>query len=282
MWNLSISGLVDNPITLSYDDIKAMPQIERYHTLECVSNMVGGDLTSTGRWKGVLLKDVLDKAKMQSGATYVVFRCADGYDVGIPIERVDNAAFLAYELNGAPLPRDHGYPLRAIVPGLYGMMNAKWITSITLVAAEYDGFWQRRGWANNAQYKIHSTIAVPGSTLSNRFDGLSAPTTVSVGNPVPIAGLAYAGDRGVSKVEVSTDGGNTWQAVQIKKPLMPTNTWVLWNTEWIPKVEGTYDLSVRAYDGNGEMQSMGFATPFPSGSSGYHTVTVSAVKAPPS
>jgi DMSO/TMAO reductase YedYZ molybdopterin-dependent catalytic subunit len=278
MWSLMVGGLVNNSLSLSYEDLKSMPSVERYVTLECVSNQVGGDLTSTAHWKGVMLKDVLEKAGIKNEATYIVFRCYDGYDVGVPLDRGLGGAFLAYELNGSPLPRDHGYPLRAIVPGLYGMMNPKWITSIELVGTEYEGFWQRRGWSNDAMYKIHSTIVVPGNALAKRFGDLGVPTTVKVGSKVPVAGVAFAGDRGISKVELSTDGGNTWQPAHIKQPLSSANTWVLWSAEWSPPSEGRYEITVRAFDGSGNMQGMGFQPPFPSGSSGYHTVSVTATR----
>lgn len=277
MWNLAVNGLVTSPLTLSYEDIKSMPSVEQYATLECVSNKVGDNLTSTALWKGVSLKDVLDKAQIGTGVIYVVFRCYDGYDVGVPLQQGLNAT-LAYEMNGVSLPTEHGYPLRAIVPGLYGMMNPKWITSIELVDTVYEGFWQRRGWANEAHYKIHSSIVIPGNALSQRFPGLNQSTTRMLGNKVPIAGIAFAGDRGISKVEVSTDGGISWEEVTIKKPLSSKNTWVLWATEWNPSSEGQYDLVVRAVDGNGNMQIPGFMTPFPDGSSGYHTVSVTIVK----
>jgi DMSO/TMAO reductase YedYZ molybdopterin-dependent catalytic subunit len=279
MWSLMVTGLVASPLTMSYDDLKSMPSIEQYATLECVSDKVGDNLTSTALWKGVSLKDVLQRAQIGTGVIYIVFRCYDGYDVGIPLEQGLNGTILAYEMNGVSLPIEHGYPLRAIVPGLYGMHNPKWITSIELVDTVYQGFWQRRGWANEAHYKIHSSIVIPGNALSQRFPGLNQSTTRMLGNKVTIAGIAFAGDRGISKVEVSVDGGNSWEEAKIKKPLSSKNTWVLWATEWNPPSEGSYDLSVRAVDGNGNMQIPGFMNPFPDGSSGYHTISITIVKA---
>lgn len=280
MWRLMVKGLLENPMTLTYDELKAMPAIEQYATLECVSNEVGGDLISTAFWKGVLLKDILEKAQVKPEATYIVFRCHDGYDVGIPLERGLEGTFLAYEMNGVTLPADHGFPLRAIVPGIYGMMNAKWITAIELVDRVYEGFWQRKGWSNKAEHKIHSSIVVPGNALSRRFAG-SGPssTTVILGSKVPIAGVAFAGDKGVSKVELSMDGGISWEAAKIKKALSGSNTWVLWATDWIPQSEGRYSVSVRATDGSGNVQPVGFQKPFPDGSSGYHMVNMIVVKA---
>lgn len=280
MWRLVVMGLLENPMTLTYDELKSMPAIEQYATLECVSNEVGGDLISTAFWKGVPLKDILEKVQIKPEATYIVFRCHDGYDVGIPLERGLEGTFLAYEMNGVALPADHGFPLRAIVPGIYGMMNAKWITAIELVDRVYEGFWQRRGWSNKAEHKIHSSIVIPGNALSRRLAGLRpSSTTVTVGSKVPIAGVAFAGDKGVSKVEVTIDGGNTWEEAKIKKPLSSSNTWALWATEWNPQSEGRYNVSVRATDGNGNIQQVGFQKPFPDGSSGYHMVGITVVKA---
>lgn len=274
MWKLRITGLIDNPLEFTYGELKSLPSMEEYATLECVSNKVGGDLISTALWKGVSLKSVLEMAQVKPEATYVVFRCFDGYDVGIPLEKgLEETTLLAYEMNRATLPTNHGFPVRAIVPGIYGMMNAKWVTEIELVNTVYEGFWQRKGWSNEAKYKIHSTIVAPGSALSNRFGSLGMPTTVTVGNKVPIAGIAFAGNEGISKVEVSMDGGNSWQEAKMKDPIS-INSWVLWYMEWNPVSEGRHVMSVRATDGTGKIQPVGFHEPFPDGSSGYNMIEV--------
>ena len=274
MWNLRVTGLIDNPLELTYGELKSLPSMEEYATLECVSNKVGGDLISTALWKGVSLKSVLEMAQVKPEATYVVFRCFDGYDVGIPLEKgLEETTLLAYEMNRATLPADHGFPVRAIVPGIYGMMNAKWVTEIELVDTVYEGFWQRKGWSNEAKYKIHSTIVAPGSALSNRFGSLGMPTRVTLGNKVPIAGIAFAGNVGISKVEVSMDGGNSWQEARMKRPIS-INSWVLWYIEWNPESQGTHTISVRATDGTGKIQPVGFHEPFPDGSSGYNMIEV--------
>jgi DMSO/TMAO reductase YedYZ molybdopterin-dependent catalytic subunit len=274
MWKLRITGLIDNPLEFTYGELKSLPSMEEYATLECVSNKVGGDLISTALWKGVSLKSVLEMAQVKPEATYVVFRCFDGYDVGIPLEKgLEETTLLAYEMNRATLPTNHGFPVRAIVPGIYGMMNAKWVTEIELVNTVYEGFWQRKGWSNEAKYKIHSTIVAPGSALSNRFGSLGMSTTVTVGNKVPIAGIAFAGNEGISKVEVSMDGGNSWQEAKMKDPIS-INSWVLWYMEWNPVSEGRHVMSVRATDGTGKIQPVGFHEPFPDGSSGYNMIEV--------
>jgi DMSO/TMAO reductase YedYZ molybdopterin-dependent catalytic subunit len=271
-WRLNIGGLVRNgPMQFTYEQLKAMPSTSEYATLECISDKIDGDLISTAYWKGVPLKSILDEAQVLPEAVYIVFRCTDGYDVGIPLDRgMMDGTILAYEMNGVPLPQEHGFPVRAIVPGLYGMMNAKWITDIELVDKVYEGFWQRRGWANNAKYQTHSKIVFPGDALRNRFEQqLSA--NIETGNKSPIAGIAFAGDRGISKVEVSTDGGNTWQTTTIKDPLS-SNSWVLWALDWIPQNKGKYNIVVRATDKAGILQTAEIRDNYPNGATGYHSV----------
>ncbi|MGH9923064.1 MAG: molybdopterin-dependent oxidoreductase, partial [Nitrososphaerales archaeon] len=270
-WKLNVKGLVNNPLEFTYEGLKALPAVEDYATLECISNKIGEDLISTALWKGVPLKIILEKAQVRSEATYIVFRCYDGYDVGIPLERAE-AAILAYEMNLATLPQAHGFPLRAVVPGLYGMMNAKWITEIELVDKDYEGFWQRQGWANNAQYQIHSTIVRPGGALASRFGKIES-SKFMIGEKVPIAGIAFAGDKGISKVEVSVDGGKSWESTKITEALS-NNTWVLWSTEWSPREAGRYRIIVRATDETGQIQKSELQNPFPSGSTGYHGVNI--------
>jgi DMSO/TMAO reductase YedYZ molybdopterin-dependent catalytic subunit len=273
-WRLNVQGLIKNgPLQFTYDELKAMPSTSEYATLECISDKIDGDLISTAYWKGVSLKSILDRAQVLPEAIYIVFRCSDGYDVGIPLDRgLMDGTILAYEMNGVPLPTEHGFPVRAIVPGLYGMMNAKWITDIELVDRVYEGFWQRRGWANNAKYQTHSKIVFPGDALRNRFEELSSTTNnAAIGNKSPIAGIAFAGDRGISKVEVSTDGGNTWQTASIKDPLS-SNSWVLWALDWIPQNKGKYNIVVRATDKAGSIQTAEIRDNYPNGSTGYHSV----------
>lgn len=277
-WRLKVHGLVKNgPLQFTYEQIKSMPSVAEYATLECISDEISGDLISTALWKGVRLKSILEQAGVMPEAIFIVFRCYDGYDVGIPLERgLFEGTLLAYEMNGAALPKEHGFPLRVIVPGLYGMMNAKWITDIELVDKVYEGFWQRKGWINSAKYKTHSKIVFPGDALMARFEQLVSSTMLTVGAKSPIAGIAFAGDRGISKVEVSVDGGNTWQSASIKDPLS-NNSWVLWALDWIPKNKGDYNIVVRATDKAGNMQTSEFADNFPSGATGYHFVKATVV-----
>lgn len=273
-WNLTIKGLVEKPLTINYDQIKSMPSVEEYVTLECISNKIGGDLISTALWKGVRLSQLLQKAAIKPNVKYVVFRCADGYDVGIPIEKSQmEGTILAYDMNYAPLTPKHGFPVRAIVPGLYGMMNPKWITEIELVDSVYEGYWQRLGWRNNAEDNTGSTILIPDhAPARQRFRKLDETDDTSYGGKVPIAGIAFAGNRGISKVEVSTDGGTTWKTAQIKDPLSQY-TWVLWTAGYVPPNKENYKIVVRATDKTGNTQTTEMSPPFPNGATGYHTIT---------
>jgi len=273
-WNLTIKGLVEKPITINYDQIRSMPSVQEYVTLECISNKIGGDLISTALWKGVRLSQLLEKAVIKPNVKYVVFRCADGYDVGVPIEKSQmEGAILAYEMNYAPLTAKHGFPVRAIVPGLYGMMNPKWLTEIELVDTVYQGYWQRLGWSNIAQDNAGSSILIPGQAPARqRFRTLDETVDSSYGGKVPIAGIAFAGTRGISKVEVSTDGGTTWKTAQIKDPLSKY-TWVLWTAGYVPPNQENYKIVVRATDKSGKTQTTEMNPPFPNGATGFHTIT---------
>jgi len=285
-WKLAVKGLVAKPLEMKYMDLRNMSSIEEFATLECVSNKLDGDLVSTAVWKGVRLKDILTRAQVMPRAKYIVFRCYDGYDVGIPIERgLSEGTILAYDMNGASLTAEHGYPVRAIVPGLYGMMNPKWITEIELVDGIYEGYWQRKGWANNAKYNTHSFIVIPGNAaIGKRFSNIKAASSAiarssSAYSPssglVPIAGAAFAGDRGISKVEVSTDGGTTWKEARLKDPLSPY-TWVLWTVEvnLAGKPNNHYKIIARAIDKTGKIQTAELADPFPNGATGYPVINV--------
>ena len=274
-WKLTLKGLVDKPLEINYKELKDMPSIEQFATLECVSNKIGGDLISTAVWKGVRLKDVLGKAQVKPSAKYIVFRCSDGYDVGIPLDiGLLDGTILAYDMNGAALTSEHGYPVRAIVPGIYGMMNAKWLTEIELVDNVYEGYWQRKGWTNNAKYNTHSFIVIPDNTLiRKRFRNLEPSSNKTLNGRVPVAGVAFAGDRGISKVEVSTDDGTNWKDARIKDPLSQY-TWVLWTAELDLIDKGNHKVMVRATDKTGKVQTPELHNPFPNGATGYHIVDI--------
>lgn len=259
-WHLSIEGLVNKPSQFSLADLRGMPATEKQHTLTCISNEVGGDLIGNAAWKGVRLADLIRMAGPKAGVRKVALTGADGYEDSITLERaLDAGTLLAYEMDGAPLPPEHGFPLRLLVPNIYGMKNLKWITKVELLDSEFQGYWQRGGWSDPAPIKTMSRIDVAKAG--------------AVGQPVAVAGIGFAGQRGVSAVQISDDGGKTWQAAQVKSPNTP-NVFNIWVAQWIPKASGTIRLLVRAVDGTGEVQTNKTAAPFPDGASGWHSVDV--------
>ena len=275
-WRLVVKGLVNNPLTITYEQLKAIPSVPQIATLECVSNKIANDFIGTAIWNGIKLKGLLDEAGVKPSAKYIIFRCADGYDVGIPLERgFQEGSILAYGMNGETLNAKHGYPVRAIIPGLYGMMNPKWITEIELIDRVYEGYWQKKGWANNARYNTHSYIVIPGNApIRGIFRNLGS-INIIVGEQIPIAGVAFAGDRGISRIQVSSDGGVTWKDAKIKNPLSPYS-WVIWTTELDITNKRNYKIVVRATDNTGKIQTGEVREPFPSGATGYHMVDVQA------
>jgi len=262
-WSISIDGVVNQELDLHRADLEAMAAPPFVSTLTCISNPIGGPLISTATWRGAPLGDVLRKAGVGNGAVDVVFTGEDGYTDSIPIEKaLAPETMVVWEMNGEPLPRLHGEPVRVIVPGLYGIKNVKWLTKITVTNDDYRGFWQERGWTDVGRIKTSSRFDVPG----NR-DVVSAGT-------VEVGGVAFAGDRGISKVEVSTDGGDTWaEATIVENPSPAGLSWVTWRHEWIGR-PGSHDLAVRATDGTGELQTNEHASELPDGASGWHRITV--------
>ncbi len=262
-WRLRVGGLVDKPLSLSLSDLGALPPTQEYVTMECISNNVGGPQISTGNFKGVALRDLVTMAGPQAQASWVAFKARDGYAESIPLSLVTAApeVLVAYELDGAPLPMNHGYPARVLIPGHYGMKGPKWLDSIDLVTQETRGYWEQQGWDHNAVVKTTARFDVPG-------DG----EIIKVG-AIQVAGVAFAGLRGISKVEYTTDGGSTWSAAAFDPPLSKL-TWVVWRGTWTPASHGAYTLKVRATDGSGSLQDPSSAPSYPSGSSGYHTIHV--------
>jgi len=262
-WSLSVGGLVDKPLKLSLADLRGLASVTQYVTLECISNNVGGDLMSTGGFKGVSLRDLLAMAAPQSGGTWAAFKARDGYAESLPLSLVDGAPeiLVAYELDGGPLPMAHGFPARMLIPGHYGMKGPKWLDSINVVDHESGGYWEQQGWDHNAVVKTTARFDVPG-------DG----EIVKLGL-VSLAGVAFAGTRGISKVEFSTDGGRSWNPATFKPPLSPL-TWVLWSADWTPIAEGAYDLRVRATDSSGALQIAQSSPSYPAGATGYHRIRI--------
>src|SRR5438270_2613021 len=263
-WQLRVGGLVDRSLNLSLSELRALPSIEEYVTLACISNNVGGDLMSTGYFRGVRLRDLLSMASPQPQGTWVAFRARDGYTESLPMSLVQGApeVLVAYDLGGAPLPMNHGFPARVLIPGHYGMKGPKWLDSIDVVNQEARGYWEQQGWDHNAVAKTTARFDLPRDSEILRL------------GPMEIGGVAFAGTRGISKVEYSTDGGSSWNVAPFDPPLSPL-TWVLWRATWTPAKEGAYRLLVRATDAAGAPQDSRDAPSYPSGASGYHTIQVS-------
>lgn len=263
-WSLQVDGMVNNGKRYSLQDIQALPHTSQYSTFECVSNEVNGNLISNAKWDGVKISDLLaDSGGTQLSSAYVVFYSVDGYSVGIPIAKALMAdSILAFNMNGQTLPVNHGFPLRAVIPGLYGMMSAKWIKRISVIGDTYQGYWQTRGWSNDGTVFTETFIALPraGQVSLSQNSG-----------SIIVAGYAFAGERGISKVEVSFDNGSTWQEAQLKQPLS-NRTWALWAYEWKPSGTGSYQVIARATDGGGQVQTSTSAPTFPNGATGYVTV----------
>jgi DMSO/TMAO reductase YedYZ molybdopterin-dependent catalytic subunit len=263
-WKLEVSGMVDHPFTMSYDELLAMPLIEQYVTIACVSNEVGGSLVGNAKWRGARLRDLLDRAGVQDGASQIVGHAYDSFTVGFPTSWLDNPereAMVVVGMNDQPLPPEHGYPARLIVPGLYGYVSAtKWLTNIELTTLDaFDAYWVPRGWAKEAPILTQSRIDVP------RLN-----STISAGT-VAVAGVAWAPDRGISRVEVKVDDAD-WTDARLSTPISDA-TWVQWVYEW-DAVPGGHILSVRATDGTGALQTAEQTPPAPDGARGYHKVPV--------
>jgi len=257
-WRLKVSGEVAKPADLDIAALRAMPSIEEYATFQCISNEVNGYLMGNAKWKGVLLRDFLAAVQPTANARFLWFESTDDYTESLPLDFAAlDGVMLAYEMNGEVLPQEHGFPLRLVAPGKYGMKQPKWIRQIALRADNEDGYWVKRGWDTEASMQTSTRIDVPA-------DG-----ALVAGRTLRIEGVAFSGRRGIDRVEVSTDDGNTWHDATLKSPLSPY-TWVLWHYDWtgIP-VNTRPRVYARATDGDGVTQTAQRNAPFPKGATGY-------------
>jgi DMSO/TMAO reductase YedYZ molybdopterin-dependent catalytic subunit len=260
-WSLSVDGQVDSPFTFTYQELLAQPMKQQYESLMCISNDVGGQYMSNALWEGIPLVDLLQRAGVKAGASKVVFHAADDYTDSIHLTKaLEPTTLLAVRMNSETLPQEHGFPVRMLVPGIYGMKHCKWLTRIEVVNYDYQGYWQQRGWSDAAPVRMTSRIDTPltGSTIK------AHQTTY-------IAGVAFSGNKGISEVDVSTDAGQTWQRAILKQPLSGF-TWVLWELAWDPSKAGNYTIVARAIDLEGNVQIPNEEPPLPNGSSGYHSI----------
>ena len=265
-WRLTVDGDVNTPFTLSYQELLAQPMQQQYESMMCISNEVGGQYMSNALWEGVRLKDLLERAGVKTGTVKVVFYAADDYSDSIHLDKaLEPTTLLAVRMNGVTLPQGHGFPVRMLVPGIYGMKHCKWLTRIHVVSQDYQGYWQERGWSDPAPIRLTSRIDTP-----------LVGTNVPVNQLTYVGGVAFSGNKGISAVDISLDGGNNWQRAILKQPLSSL-TWVLWEYPWQPTSRGSYTLIARAVDMEGNVQDPSVEPPAPNGSSGYHSIAVSVV-----
>ncbi len=269
-WRLRIFGNVEKELELSLAEIQQMPVVREMRTLECISNPVGGDLISNAVWEGVRMAELLDLAGVKPDTTELVFRGADDYHTSIPLELArDERSVLAYRMNDEPLPSEHGAPLRALWPGRYGMKQPKWIVSIEAITGQYLGYWEQKGWSNEAYIRPNSQIERPksGERITSK--------------PYRISGRAFAGRAGVAKVEVSVDGGETWHEATLTRVRIEEfqpYVWTLWHWDWEDPTPGRAFIQARVTDGNGVAQrdtgGRFLSNTFPDGTDAIHKVAV--------
>ena len=264
-FNLRIHGMVDKELNLSFEDLLSRKMIEKRITLTCVSNPVGGKYLGNATWIGIPIRDLLEEAGVQDGADAVKSTSADNMTIGTPLQALNDAnrdAILAVAMNGEPLPLEHGFPVRMVVPGLYGYVSAtKWLVDLEVTRfADFKAYWSTRGYSVKAPIKTSSRIDVPKSFAQ-----------VKTGEKTMVAGVAWSQDRGIKQVEVRVDGGQWQEATLADQDNI--DTWRQWKYEWKP-TSGTHTLEVRATDDTGYTQTDKRVPIAPNGSTGWHSVNV--------
>ncbi len=269
LWHLEVNGLVQNPATYRFRDLKGFPMVEQETTLMCISNGLGDGLMSNARWKGVALRDLIDPTSPLANAARVRLHGVDNYTDTFPLEKaLEATTLIAFYMNGESLPHRHGFPARAIVPGYFGEKHVKWLTRIELATAEAKGFYERQGWGPNFIVPTRSRIDVP-------MDG-SSISLGQVKGAIEVKGVAFGGDRGISRVEVSDDGGESWNPADITYSGGDL-AWSLWSFKWQPDDPDNYTLVVRATDDKGALQKVEEERGWFSGVSGFHQISVHVV-----
>jgi DMSO/TMAO reductase YedYZ molybdopterin-dependent catalytic subunit len=259
-WALKVDGLFDNPRPLTLSDLTAYPPVTQAITLSCISNPVGGDLIGTSQWTGARLRDVLKDLGLRPEATGLFVEAADGFYESVALEDwLDPRTLLVYAMGGETLPVEHGFPLRIYIPNRYGMKQPKWITRIEAIDHRGRGYWVDRGWSAEARPQIVSVV-----------DAVAKDSPVD--GKVPLGGIAWAGERGVQKVEVQVDGGE-WAETTLRTPPLSPLAWVQWRYDW-PMSAGRHTWRVRATDGTGALQTEKEHDVYPDGATGYHSVVV--------
>jgi DMSO/TMAO reductase YedYZ molybdopterin-dependent catalytic subunit len=261
-WELRVHGMVEEEFTMTFDELLNSDLIESHVTLTCVSNVVGGNLAGNAKWLGFPLREVLARAKPKDGADMVLSTSVDGFSASTPLPVLQDGrdAMLAIGMNDEPLPLEHGFPVRMVVPGLYGFVSAtKWVVDLEVTTfAQKAGYWTSRGWSSHGPIKTASRVEVP------RAFGRFPSGKVSIG------GSAWAQSKGISKVEIQLDDG-AWQAAQLAAEAS-VDTWRQWSYMWDNAPSGNHKVRVRAYNADGELQIEEQAPPEPDGSTGWHTI----------
>ncbi len=268
-WQLEIGGLVKTPHTYRLEDLKSLPAVEQETTLMCISNLLDGGLMSNAVWKGIPMRALLEPSGPAESAAKVRLHGVDNYTDTFPLEKaMDPTTLVVYQMNGKQLPDRHGFPARVIVPGYFGEKHVKWITRIEVASAAAVGFYEKQGWGPDFMVPTRSRFDVPDDWVSIKI--------AEAANGITVRGVAFAGDRGVSKVEVSFDDGQSWRDTKLDYPGSRL-TWALWSCDWQPDYTGSFALIVRATDRNGKLQEYDEQRPFTSGVTGFHRINVQIV-----
>ena len=267
-WKMVVKGAVERPLVMKWRDLLNRESFDQAVTLMCIDTLPGGSSLGTAMWRGISLKKLLqDIGADEDTARDVIFRASDGYSDSIPYARaMEDDVMLAYLMNGEKLPKDHGFPVRLIVPGLYGIKNVKWITEIEVYNGDYLGYWQQKGWTDDGTIHIFSRIDSPGHYQSLQ------------GSQQRLRGIAYGGPESISEVQLSFDQEKTWVSAEIEPPLSPL-TWVIWNYDWSPPKPGKHMVSVRAIDTKGKIQTSEITRPQPAGATGLHSIVLDVLNA---
>lgn len=255
-WSLSVTGEVEEELDLGFATVTEMDNEERFVTLRCVGDGLDDEKMDTALWTVVPVSEILDRAGVTDAASHVMLRAADDYYQEFPVEVLESAV-LAYRMNGRPLPRGHGFPVRALVPGHWGEINVKWLEEIEILDREAEGYWEKRGWHGTGP--VHTVAKIE--------------TTSRESGTRTVAGHAYAGTRGVSAVEVSVDGGETWNEATLSEPLPGEDVWRQWAFEYEPS--GSHEVVARAREADGTLQPQKRTEPYPSGATGWDSEIIS-------
>ena len=262
-WKMVVKGAVQNPLVMKWRDLLNRESFDQAVTLMCIDTLPGGGSLGNAMWRGISLKRLLKEIGAdEDTARDVIFRAADGYHDSIPFSRaMEDDVMLAYLMNGEKLPKDHGFPVRLIVPGLYGIKNVKWITEIEVYNGDYKGYWQQKGWTDDGTIHIFSRIDSPGHYQS--LQGLQQR----------LRGVAFGGPETIQEVQLSFDQEKSWVSAELEPPLSPY-TWVIWNYDWTAPQAGKHMVAVRAIDAKGKVQTSEITRPQPDGATGLHSIVM--------